>query len=130
MKNKVETINTNTDLFRMLKGLFLSIGFTILALFLFAIILTYSNVQENTIPPVIIVITVISILLGSSISMRKLKKNGILKGGIIGIVYLLILYSISSTFSGDFALSVSSIIMMIGGVIAGAIGGVIGVNRK
>ena len=50
------------------KGLMLSLVITFVLLFIFAILMTYTNISENTIDTVIIVITAISILIGSSIS--------------------------------------------------------------
>lgn len=64
----------------ILKGIGISIISTMIILFVFAIILTYTNVSENTITPVIITVTAISILLGSSIGNIKIKKNGIING--------------------------------------------------
>ena len=53
------------------KGIFISLIATIVFLLIFSIILTYSNVKEDIINPVIIIITAISILIGSSISSRN-----------------------------------------------------------
>ena len=44
------------------KGVGISLIFTIILLFIFSLILAYTNVNENTITPVIIVVTAISIL--------------------------------------------------------------------
>ena len=49
------------------KGVVISLGVTFILLLIFAAILTYTNVSETIINPVIIVITAISILIGSSI---------------------------------------------------------------
>ncbi|MCI8444461.1 MAG: TIGR04086 family membrane protein [Clostridia bacterium] len=45
------------------KGIGIAFISTIVFLLIFAIILTYTNVSENTITPVIIIVTAISILL-------------------------------------------------------------------
>ncbi len=112
------------------KGVGISLIITIIVLLIFATILVYTNVSENTITPVIIVTTALSILCGSSISTKNIKKNGMLNGGLIGIIYLLILYSISSILNWKFGLNLQSIIMIITGAIFGILGGIIGVNRK
>lgn len=44
------------------KGVGISLILTIILLFIFSLILAYTNVNKNTIKPVIIVITAISIL--------------------------------------------------------------------
>ena len=53
------------------KGVGISIILTLILLLIFSIVLAYTNVSESTIIPVIIIITAISILFGSSISTVK-----------------------------------------------------------
>ena len=112
------------------KGVGISLLTTVIILLIFSIILAYTDVGENTMTPVIIVATALSILVGSSIATRQIKKNGMLNGGLIGGIYLLLLYIISSLFNWKFGLNLQSIIMIIIGSIFGILGGIIGVNRK
>lgn len=114
----------------ILKGSIISIILTLLLLFLFATLLTYTNISENTIPAVIIIITAINLLIGSSIASRKMKKNGLINGGIIGAIYLLTIYIISSIVSGSFSMNLKSIIMIAVGILFGVLGGIVGVNTK
>jgi len=115
---------------RIIKGSITSIVVTLIFLLIFAFLLTYTNIQESLINPVIIVVTAISILLGSSISTMKIKKNGFLNGACVGIIYILTIYLISSLTGTGFSLEINSIIMIISSIIAGMIGGIIGVNLK
>ena len=110
-------------------GIGISIVLTLIFLFIFSLVLTYSDVKENVISPVIIIITGISILIGSSIATIKIKKNGILNGAIIGGIYILLIYTISSLINTNFTLNITSIIMMISGIVTGMIGGIVGVNK-
>ena len=82
----------NSSIINILKGVMISIILTLVLLLIFSIILTYTNVKENTMSPVIIVITALSIIIGSSIANMKISKNGILNGAVIGIIYLAIIY--------------------------------------
>ncbi|MCI9287469.1 MAG: TIGR04086 family membrane protein [Clostridia bacterium] len=113
----------------IVKGILIAFASTFVLLFICAIILTYTNISESIIPTVIIVITIISILLGSSISTIKIKKNGIVNGGIIGLTYILMLYFISSIVHTGFSLNIYSIVMIILSILAGMVGGIVGVNR-
>ena len=119
---------------KRIKNIFIGIGismlFTVVCLLVFSFILAYTNISENTIIPVIIIITGISILIGSSIGNIKIKKDGILNGSIIGALYILILYLISSLLNVNFTLNFTSIIMIIVGIVFGIFGGIIGVNSK
>lgn len=112
----------------ILRGILISFLFTVCMLTIFSALLVYTNLSEETIKPVIITITGISILIGSSLGTRKLHKNGLLSGGIIGASYILLLYFISSIISSNFAINWVSIIMIIVGLIGGVFGGVVGVN--
>ena len=112
------------------KGLLISFVMTILILLIFSIILTFTNISEKTIVPVIIISTAISILIGSSISNIRIKKNGILNGALIGGGYILILYLLSSILNARFNLNIQSIIMISAGVVFGILGGIIGVNKR
>ena len=122
--------STNNFFKNVFKGVFFSIISSLIFLIIFAIILTYTNVAEITIVPVIIVISGISMLIGSILESRKLSKNGIWLGGAIGIIYMLIIYFISSLLNNDFSLNVQSFVMILVAIICGMIGGIIGVNRS
>lgn len=128
MENNIA--NENKAFITIFKGVLISLIITFLLLLIFSLILTYTDTQEDVITPVIIVITGISILIGSSISNIKIKKNGLINGGIIGGLYIAILYIISSILNWNFGLDIKSIIMIAVGVIFGILGGIIGVNKK
>lgn len=123
-------INENRTLINILKGVGISLIATLVMLIIFSIILTYTNIQENVINPVIMIITAISILIGSSLGNIKIKKNGLINGGIIGAVYIIIIYSISSILNWRFSLNIQSLIMIGVAIVFGILGGIIGVNRK
>lgn len=116
------------NLIRVVKGSVTAIIITLILLFIFAILLTYTSLQENIISPVVIVVTAISILIGSSISTLKIKKNGLLNGALVGIIYIVTIYLISSLTGSGFECNINTVIMMVAGIIAGMFGGIIGVN--
>ncbi|MCI9247019.1 MAG: TIGR04086 family membrane protein [Clostridia bacterium] len=119
MKKKVMAI---------IKGCLFAIILSIILLTIYALLLANTTISENTMMPVVLTITGISILMGGTISSRKMKKNGLIYGGIVGLVYVLALYVASSISMVGFSLSGNSFIMLIVGVITGIIGGIIGVN--
>lgn len=118
----MENIGNSHIIFNIIKGVLISFLFTIISLVILSILLVYTNLSEEIIQPVIITLTGISILLGSSIITRKIRKNGLFNGAIIGIIYILTIYLISSALSSNFQLSISSIIMMLVGLICGILG--------
>lgn len=122
--------NNSNSLIRILKGSMIAIAVTIILLIIFAAILTYSNINENTMPTVIIVITAFSILIGSQIATTKIKRNGILNGALLGVIYITFLYILSGLVTKNFSLNNYSIIMIATSILIGGLGGIIGVNRK
>lgn len=135
IKNKENILQGNNDnlkanIIRIIKGSLLSIIVSVIFLIVFAMLLTYTSLSENTITPVVLAIVGLSILLGSYLSTKKINKKGILNGAMVGIIYMLILYIISSVIFMDFSINASSIIMIICGIIAGIIGGIVGVNTN
>lgn len=123
-------ISENKSIINILKGVGISLITTVILLIIFSIVLTYTNIQESTINPVIMIITAISILIGSSLGNIKIKKNGLINGGIIGGIYILTIYLISSILNWKFSLNINSLIMIIVAIVFGILGGIIGVNKK
>lgn len=133
LKNKINILNkktTNSRLIKILSGSIISIIISILGFFIFAIILTNTDIKEDVIPLVIIIISIISILVGSIISSKKLNKKGIINGAFVGIIYISSIYFLSSFILVGFELNLYSIIIIIGSVISGMIGGIVGINFK
>ncbi|MBD9159494.1 MAG: TIGR04086 family membrane protein [Clostridiales bacterium] len=129
-KKKELKTNNNATLKNVVKGILISFLITVILLFIYALFLTFTNIGENTITPVIIVCTAISILIGSSIGNHKIEKNGMANGAFIGGGYILVLYLTSSLLSANFSINFKTIIMMVVGIIFGIIGGIVGVNSK
>ena len=125
---KTNQSELTTNMMKILKGSMCAFIISIIGFIIFASILTCTDVKENTIPSVVIIISLISLLIGSYISARKIKKRGIINGAIVGIIYIISIYILSSISLVGFSLNIYSIIMIIGAVIAGMIGGVAGVN--
>lgn len=122
--------NTKINIKHIITGTIISIILTIIFLLIFSIILVNTNIKENSIRPVVIIITAISILIGTSLTTIKIKKNGILNGAIIGGLYIGIIYIFSSIIFTGFGLNFYSVVIIISTIITGMLGGIIGVNIK
>ena len=85
---------------------------------------------EKIINPSIIIITGISILISTSIVTIKLKEKGMIKGGLIGTIYFILIYLVSSLILKNFDVNIYSAIMFVVSFLCGAIGGIVGVNMQ
>ena len=119
-KNMVSERKTKEDsnFVRIIKGSILSIILTIICLLIFSLILAYTNIPEKTMIPVITAVTAISILAGSIISVSKIEKKGIINGALVGLIYILTIYIISSIAKGNFGITINSIILIASAIIA------------
>ena len=115
---------------RTIKGSIISIAFSLVSLILFSLLLTYTNVPERIIPVLIIIISVISVLIGSIYSTNKINSKGLLNGSLIGLIYIFSIYLLSSILVCGFNINIKTIIMTCMCIISGMIGGIIGINLK
>lgn len=112
----------------ILKGILIAYIVTFILISIYSCLLAYTNLPESTIPMCIVVIAIISISLASSLTLKKIKEKGLINGAIIGASYLLIIYLLSSIFLVGFSVNTFSIVMLIFSLIAGIVGGIVGVN--
>lgn len=112
----------------ILKGVLVAYIVTMVLISIYSALLAYTDLSENTIPTCVVVIAIISIMLSSSLTLKKIKEKGLINGAIIGGCYLLILYLLSSIFVVGFEVNAFSVIMLIFSLMAGMIGGIVGVN--
>lgn len=106
----------------------ISLLITLILLLIISAILTFTNVSENIITVAVIIISALSILIGSIVSALNINKNGILNGALVGAIYMITIYLLSSIFVSGFEINMQSIIMIGASILAGMIGGIIGVN--
>ena len=111
-------------------GMLFSLVFTVGGLLIISSIVMKYNINEHLIPAIIIVIYGISVLVGTIIATKGIKRQGVVYGGIVSVGYIFILYTISSIFIRDFSLTKESICMIVTTIILGSVGGIIGVNIK
>lgn len=128
MKKEVTEFTNNNRFFNILKALILAYIFTFALIFIYSIVLAYTNISDSTIPMVVTGITIFSIFLSTVIYCGKMATAGLINGTIISGMYLAIVYILGSAFGVGYALNQQSLIIIISVLLIGAIGGIIGVN--
>lgn len=114
----------------MLKGLIFSMGITVLLLFILSLILLYTPLKESNIPLFNTMIMIISITIGSIYVSISIGENGWINGGILGILYFLILVLLNYLFFKPFLIDMYLVGKLILSLVIGIIGGIIGINLK
>lgn len=127
MSNKIKVINYTKDIVRATA---LSIIVTLLALLLQTIIMLYTDVSESILPVTSAITMTLSIAISSIYFSLRVRKKGWLNGGIIGVLYILIIVILSLVFLEDFVLNTYVILKSIIALVTGTISGMIGVNLK
>ena len=134
VKNANQTIkaplNESLNLILILKGILVSYIITVPTFMIFALILANTDFPERLVSPVVVITTIISVLAAGSTATRGLRSKGWLNGCIVGFVYMMLLYMLSSIIFNNFAVDQYVITMTIIGILTGSIGGILGINFK
>lgn len=113
-----------------IKGIIKAYSISVVLIFILSICISTTSLKESIIRPAVIVISGFSILVASIFLANNKKEKGLINGAIIGVIYMFILYVVSSLASWNFSISQNSLIMIFVGIVSGIIGGIIGVNFK
>lgn len=112
------------------RGIVISFAITIILFYILGIILSCTSMPEKIINPGIIIITGVSILIATSVVTIKVQDKGMMRGGVIGAAYFVLIYLVSSLLLKNFDVNVYSAIMFVVSFLCGGIGGVVGINLK
>lgn len=103
---------------------------TVILVLLFALILCYSDIGEEWISRGAKAITLFSVALAGALCAKSGRRRGWLTGGISGFLYMVVLYILGYLVFGKFRLDFSAALRVVYGVLAGIVGGIIGINLK
>ena len=112
----------------ILKNVFIAYSITLLLFLVYSLLLEFTPIPESSIPLFGFISCMLSVFIGSSLAVIKIRENGLINGGLVGLIYILVLYFLSSIFSTGFGLNGYAFSMIIFNIIIGMIGGIIGVN--
>lgn len=120
--------NIKTDVTDVLKAVLFATLISLALVLIFAIVIRFANVENKVIMPVNIAIKILSLLVGVLLAFKN-QQNGLVKGAISGLAYMLFTFLIFSALSGfkDVTFSWIDLITL---PVVGAISGIITVNLK
>ena len=119
----------NTNFLKIfLKAIIVSVFCSLFLILILSFLVSNTNLKENIINPSVIFISAVSILIGGFLVSKKIKKKGILWGALLGVIYMAIMYIVSSLMNMNFSIDMTAFMMIGFGILGGAIGGILGVN--
>ncbi len=113
-----------------LKGAAIATIFTLAVFVVFALLLSYTPLAEETIPFIALITEGLGAAISGFVPARKTGRNGVITGAVCGILYILIIWICASVTSDGLFLDPHIFIMAGISVLMGAIGGILGVNLK
>jgi len=107
---------------KLFKGLLWSVALTLAFVLLFAFIIKQANLDDAIIKPVVQSIKVLCILIGVAITIKNTRCCGWLWGGIVGILYTVLVFCTFSAIDGTFVVDLSAlndlVFSTVGGVLS------------
>lgn len=129
-KEKKESGGEKGKLLCMVKGLAVAFAITCIIFIGFGILLTYTEISEESLPMVSLVCTALSAGAAGFDWAACMQKRGLLWGMAAGGAYVVLLYMIIGLAADRFSLELSLIMTFAVALAGGAVGGILGVNRK
>ncbi|MEG1963994.1 MAG: TIGR04086 family membrane protein [Clostridia bacterium] len=117
---KITVKFAKTDLLDILKGIGISVIFSAVLIMIFALILKLTDVPNGVIVGVNTAIKVLSLLVACLISFKS-GQNYLLKGIIVGFIYFLLTYLLTSISTKVFALNLCHLYDFLLCVVVGAV---------
>jgi putative membrane protein (TIGR04086 family) len=111
-----------------LAGTVLGLAAGIIFLFLCACVLVFSNISENMAQVFVYISCGIGALSCGFLSVRKIRKKGLLHGLFAGVIYFIVLFGIGGLSGGGISFHANGAIQLIVSVIGGSLGGILAVN--
>lgn len=92
--------------------------------------ITYTSISEGIIPIVTSTVMVISVAMSGMYTGLKLRRKGWLNGAVAGLLYAMLIMVMGWVFLDEFAVGMLLLYKALTGIVAGGVGGMIGVNLK
>lgn len=123
----MQSKNINRPIY-LLKGVLISYIITIILILIFSFLLTYTNLRESKMTLLNTIVMIISITTGSIFVSGKVKEQGWINGGLVGIIYYSILIFFNLLLLRPMVFDMFSLSKLVIATITGVIGGIIGIN--
>lgn len=112
----------------LLKGVLVAFIITLLALLFFSLMLRFTSLRESKLTTLNNITMILSVAIGSFYTAVKIREKGWLNGAIVGALYYLIIILLNIVFLRPDTSNMYLFIKLLISMVAGFIGGMIGIN--
>ena len=116
------------DFKKIVKGVVLAFLISFILICILAVIVYFSDIQDRTISTLVLVISAVSVAIGAYFLARNISGGGLVNGLALALVYFAVLLVASLLINGGISFSGSNFLKLFLQGIAGALGGVLGIN--
>ena len=109
-------------------GTLISLIITVILIFILGLIYYFSSISESVVNLLIFAISIISVFSGGFITSKNVSVRGFFYGLITAVFYFIIILAVGFIINKSFFLSANIITTLAGGLCAGILGGILGVN--
>ena len=124
----VASLKNKNVIFQILKGILVAVCFSLIGILLFALSLRFFDMSDLGIKIFNQIIKTLSILSGCFVCLKADRKNGLVKGILISVLYTIVSFFLFSILNGEFSFSVSILFDLLFSFVVGAISGILCVN--
>jgi len=119
-----------SQLKHMLIGIIMAYAITAIAFLAFAMLVTYTDMSERSLPTVVAVTTFLSVMVAGFDAAKGAHHKGWLWGMGAGFIYVLIMAIIMVVMLPTFAVDGRTFTVIVLGIAGGGLGGMLGINLK
>lgn len=130
VKTTKSTDEKKSPVVALIKGISIAYALTAVIFIIYAILLTYTDINEKNIPLVVMITVVISVLIAGFDAARGANKKGWLWGMGAGVIYAFIMIMIGICVSPVFSFDTKTIMIVVLSLAGGGLGGIGGINIK
>lgn len=112
----------------MLRSLLVCFVIAFVMILVYALLLSFSSISDASMSKVTQTIMIISIAISSAYGGKKIGERGWMFGGILGLIFALLLIPFGMAFGQVLAFDIYLLAKLMVSAVVGAIGGIIGVN--
>ncbi len=111
-------------------GALISMALSVLFMCILAVFVFFLNVSDRTTSMLIFALSAIAVFLGALFLAKNIPSRGLLNGLLLAVIYFLALSAISLAVTGKISLDSTNLFRLLGTLLAGMLGGILGINNK